>query len=224
MIEINCLNIFRFLAEVNTNLLRMHYFGQFKDHNSGKIKGNYKNDPIFFIYFLISNCQWYSFLHLKIAKTHFHGVLLSSILFGKIPEFRRYKLWDQNFVSFDSGNIHLKESEKTRFYFFFRVENQFCLMSWSTFACSRMLFFIGLKQMFWNFKPIFLRMQFSLIATFFSLLLVIFLSWNLHLKLSHVFLTIISFNIWRWKCKSIRSSHLELVTWHFGSQMVFPNI
>ena len=45
--------------------------------------------------------------------------------------------------------------------------------------------------------------------------------------MSHEFLTFISFNIWRLKCKSIRFSHLELesgVTWDFGSQVVFPNI
>ena len=55
---------------------------------------------------------------------------------------------------------------------------------------------------FWNFKPIFLRMQFSLVATFFSLVLIISLSWYFHLTISY----------------------LTLVTWHFGSQMVFPNI
>ena len=43
--------------------------------------------PFFFIYFLSSNCLWYSFLYLKIAKIHFYGVLLSSILVRKIPEF-----------------------------------------------------------------------------------------------------------------------------------------
>ena len=32
--------MFRFLAEVSTNLQKMHYFGQFKEHNSGKKKGN----------------------------------------------------------------------------------------------------------------------------------------------------------------------------------------
>ena len=52
-----------------------------------------------------------------------------------------------------------------------------------------------LKLGFWNFKPIFLRMQFSLVAAFFSLVLVICLSWYLHLKLSHEFLAFISFNI-----------------------------
>ena len=57
---------------------------------------------------------------------------------------------------------------KSRFFFFFWVENQICLMPWSTFVCSGMLFCIGLKLRFWNFKPIFLKIQFSLVATFFS--------------------------------------------------------
>ena len=43
----------------------------------------------------------------------------------------------------------------------------------------------------------FLRMQFSLVATYFSVVLVIYLRWFLHLKLSHEFFTFISFNIWR---------------------------
>ena len=73
LIEINCFNIFRFLADVSTNLQKMHYFGQFRDHNLGKKKGNYTNNPIFFINFLSSNCLWCSFLYLKIAKLHFMG-------------------------------------------------------------------------------------------------------------------------------------------------------
>ena len=56
---------------------------------------------------------------------------------------------------------------------------------------------------FWNFKLIFVRMQFSLVATlFFSLVLVICLSWYLHLKLSHDLLTLVSFNVWRYKFSS----------------------
>ena len=52
-----------------------------------------------------------------------------------------------------------------------------------------------LKLGFWTFNSIFLRIQFSLVTTFFSLVLVICLSWYLHLTLSHEFLTFISFNI-----------------------------
>ena len=51
----------------------MHYFGQFKNDNSGREKENYTNDPIFHL-FLSSSCLWYSFLYLKNVKIHFHGV------------------------------------------------------------------------------------------------------------------------------------------------------
>ena len=57
----------------------------------------------------------------------------------------------------------------------------------------------NLKVRFSNFRLIYFRMQFSLVATFFSLVLVIGLSWYLHLKLSHDILTLVSFNIWRYK-------------------------
>ena len=100
-IEINSFNRFRFLAEVSTNLQKMHYFGQFKDHNSGRKKTKLDKWHHFFIFFLNSNCLWHSFLYLKIVKIHSHGVLLSFILVCNITEFWRCKLWDQNFVSFD---------------------------------------------------------------------------------------------------------------------------
>ena len=54
-----------------------------------------------------------------------------------------------------------------------------------------------LKLGFWNFELIFLGMQFSLVALFFSLVFIICLSWYFHLKLSYEFLTFTSFNIWR---------------------------
>ena len=53
-----------------------------------------------------------------------------------------------------------------------------------------------LKLRFWNFKSIFVRMQLSLVATFF-LVLIICSSWYLHLELSHEFFTFIWFNTWR---------------------------
>ena len=65
------------------------------------------------------------------------------------------------------------------------------------------------KLGFWNFKAIFPRMQILLVRTFFSLVLVICLSWYLHLKLSHEFLLFISFTIWRLKLIS-RTSYLIL--------------
>ena len=43
-----------------------------------------------------------------------------------------------------------------------------------------------LKLGFWNFKPTFLRIQFSLAAKFFSLVSLISLSWYFHLKTSYL--------------------------------------
>ena len=39
-IYVNCFNRLRFLAEVSTKLQKMHFFRQFKDHNSGREHGN----------------------------------------------------------------------------------------------------------------------------------------------------------------------------------------
>ena len=61
----------------------------------------------FFMYFLSCNCLWYSFLYLKNVKIRFQGVPLWFILVFEIPEFWRWKLWNQNFLPFDSGNIHI---------------------------------------------------------------------------------------------------------------------
>ena len=68
--------------------------------------------------------------------------------------------------------------------------SQFCL-------CQSAIYYKMLRAGFWNFKPIFLRIQFSLVATFFSLVFVMCMSWYFHLKLSQVFLTFISFSNWR---------------------------
>ena len=100
-ISMNCFNRFRFLAEVSTNLHKMHYFVQFK------------------------LCLWYSFLYLKNVKIHFHGSPLCSILVCKIPEFWSRKLWDQNFVQFDSGNINIKENKKPGFAFSIGLRTKF---------------------------------------------------------------------------------------------------
>ena len=64
-------------------------------------------------------------------------------------------------------HTHSGKLKKNRCYFFFRVEDQICLISWSTFSCSTMLFCIRLKLRFWNFRLIFLKMQFPLVATCF---------------------------------------------------------
>ena len=46
-IYINCFNRLRFLVEVSTKLQKMHFFGQFKDYNSGRKHGNQTNNAIF---------------------------------------------------------------------------------------------------------------------------------------------------------------------------------
>ena len=103
---------------------------------------------------------------MKIAKTHFHGVLLYSyILFSKIPEFWRFRLWDQNFVLFYSGNIHIKESTKPVFTFSFELRTKFVWSHGLLLLVPECYFAEGWNP--WNFKSIFLRMQFSLVATFF---------------------------------------------------------
>ena len=102
--DINCFNRFRFLAEISTNLQKKDYFGQFKDHNS-RTKKETRQMTHFFIYSLSSNCSLYSFLYLKILKFIFMGFPLWFILVGKIPEFWRWKLWDENFAPCNSGNM-----------------------------------------------------------------------------------------------------------------------
>ena len=47
-----------------------------------------------------------------------------------------------------------------------------------------------LKLGFWNFKPVFLRIQFSLVATFFPLVLVTSLSWYFHHTI--IYLTLVT--------------------------------
>ena len=81
----NCFNRLRFLAEVSTKLQKMHFFGQFKDHNSGRNHRNYINDPIF-VYFFCSVCQIHFYIW-KWSKFIFLWSPLWSILVCKIPQF-----------------------------------------------------------------------------------------------------------------------------------------
>ena len=46
-IYVNCFNRLRCLAEISTKLQKMHFFGQFKEYNSGRKHGNQTNYPIF---------------------------------------------------------------------------------------------------------------------------------------------------------------------------------
>ena len=64
-------------------------------------------------------CIW------KMSKFVFMGSSLWSILVCKIPEYWRWKLWDQNFVLFDWGNIHIKESKEPGFTFSIELRTKF---------------------------------------------------------------------------------------------------
>ena len=87
----------------------MHYFEQFKDHNLGRKKGNQTNDPIFSSTFSGPTvCD----IHFVFEKSQNWSIL-------------RWKLWDQNFVPFDSGNTHLKESKKPSFTFSVELQTKF---------------------------------------------------------------------------------------------------
>ena len=100
--------------------------------------------------------------------------------------FSFFKVVPSNRLSFYLGSpLHIINSLLSHFYLF-----------------QKAILHKMLKLGFWNFNPIFLRMYFSLVGRFFSLVLVISLSWYFHLTISY----------------------LTLVTWNFGSQMVFPNI
>ena len=123
-IVVNCSNTFMFLLKSSQICQKYTLLGNLRTITQGE-KGDLTNDPIVFIYFLSSNCLWYSFLYFKIAKIHFHGVVLSSVLVCKIPEFWSCKLWDQIFVLFYSGNIYVKESKKAGFTFSFELRNKF---------------------------------------------------------------------------------------------------
>ena len=93
--------------------------------------------PLFSFVFLSPNCLGTSFLHLKIVKIHFHGVTLLSILVCKIPEFSRWKLWEKDFLPFDSGNIDIEKNEKPGFTFSIALRinsKMFRVISWSKVA------------------------------------------------------------------------------------------
>ena len=88
----------------------MYYFGQFKDHKSEAKKETREIIPFFHLTVRsIHFCIW------KLSKFIFIALLLWFILVCKIPEFWSWNLWDQNFVPFDSANIHIKESKKPSF-------------------------------------------------------------------------------------------------------------
>ena len=75
-----------------------------------------------FFHLLLELNLWHPFLYFKIVKIHFHGIPLWPILVCKIPEFWRWKLWDQKF-----GPGKIQETHTLR-----KVKNQVLLFlsSW----------------------------------------------------------------------------------------------
>ena len=72
----------------------------------------------------------YSFLYLKIVKINFHGVPFVHSD-QQNTWVLKVKAVISGFFWFGSGHMHIKDSKKTSFTFFYRFENQICLISWS---------------------------------------------------------------------------------------------
>ena len=64
-------------------------------------------------------CIW------KMCEFVFMGFPVWSILVCKIPEFWRWKLWDQKFIPSDLRNIQIKESKKPGFTFSIKLRTKF---------------------------------------------------------------------------------------------------
>ena len=81
-----------------------------------------------------------------IIKFHVVTTLVRSSL-QNISDICRWKLREQNFVSFDSGNMHIKESKNTTLR---RVKNQvlFFLSSWEANLSDLMVYWYELKRIF----------------------------------------------------------------------------
>ena len=71
--------------------------------------------------------QTVSDIHICISECQnsFSWNPLWSILVCEIPEICRWKLWKQNIVSFDSGNINIKESKKPGLTFSVELRTKF---------------------------------------------------------------------------------------------------
>ena len=124
------------------------------------------------------------------------GSPLWSILVCKIPEFWRWKLWDQNFVPFDSGNIHIEESKEPDFTFSIELRTKFVWSHSLTLLCHVCTYgtkkvptstcpprpshpFIPLQSIICNYAPIVSLEQFSLpVSIIFFSICTNLLAWN----------------------------------------------
>ena len=90
-------------------------------------------------------CIW------KFSKFIFMWFLLWSILVCKIPELRRWKLWNPIFALFDSGSIHIKEIRKPTFTFSTVLKTKF---AWLHGIRGNFLFFFWSSQKVRSLEPI----------------------------------------------------------------------
>ena len=135
--HINCFNRSRFLAEVSTSLQKYTIFGNLRSITEERKKETRQMTLFSSPFWALTVCDFY-FCIQKLSRFIFMWSPLWSILVCKISDICRWKLQQENFVFFDSGNMHIQESKKAhwrtwkkRFYFFYQVENQVCLISWS---------------------------------------------------------------------------------------------
>ena len=113
----------RYFADVSKKLQKGHNFWQFKDHKSGRRYENKVYDPIFFICFSSS-----------VKKPHFCILNLSKFIFLGHPfvhsGLQNTWILEVKAVRLGFCPIRFKkdthwEKWKTRFYFFYWVENKF---------------------------------------------------------------------------------------------------
>ena len=104
---------------------KIHHFGKFKDYKSRRKKETRQISPFFSSTFWALTVCGIHFCIWKLSKFINMGSSLCSILVCKIPEFWRWKLWDQNFIPLNSGNLHIKESKKLSFTFSIELRFKF---------------------------------------------------------------------------------------------------
>ena len=83
-------------------------------------------------------CIW------KLSKFIFMGSSLSPFWSAKYLNFGSVSS-ETRILSRSVQETYTLRKVKNQVLLFYRVENQICLISWSTFGCSRMLYCIGLK-------------------------------------------------------------------------------
>ena len=142
---------------------------------------------------------FFSSMFWTVCDTHFCIWKLSKFIFIG-SSFRPF--WSAKYLDFGgvSCEIRILSHSVQETYTLRKVKNQVLLflLRWELNLSNLMVYFclfqnailLRIEGKVLKFKPTLVRMQFSLVATFFlSLSLVICLSWNLHLKPSCEFLT-----------------------------------